>query len=59
MVVIGTGGSIRCEKCCLSAAKAARTNRIVEIKSALIFQPGPAALTDGLDTILWRSVQGP
>ncbi len=27
-------------------------NRIVEIKSPLILQPGPAALTDGLDAIL-------
>jgi len=26
-------------------------NRIVEIKSTLILQPGPAALTDGLDAI--------
>jgi iron complex transport system substrate-binding protein len=25
---------------------------IVEIKSALILQPGPVALTDGLDAIL-------
>jgi iron complex transport system substrate-binding protein len=33
-------------------------NRIVEIKSPLILQPGPAALTDGLDAIvkaLWPS----
>lgn len=43
---------------------AVRTNRIVEIKSPLILQPGPAALTDGLDAIvaaLWRtqgSLQG-
>ena len=29
-----------------------RNDRIVEIKSALILQPGPAALTDGLDAIL-------
>ena len=36
---------------------AVRHNRIVEIKSPLILQPGPAALTDGLDAIvaaLWR-----
>ena len=36
---------------------AGRNNRIVEIKSPLILQPGPAALTDGLDAIvkaLWR-----
>jgi iron complex transport system substrate-binding protein len=31
---------------------AVRNDRIVEIKSALILQPGPAALTDGLDAIL-------
>jgi iron complex transport system substrate-binding protein len=31
---------------------AVRDNRIVEIKSALILQPGPAALTDGLDAIV-------
>jgi len=31
---------------------AVRTNRIVEIKSPLILQPGPAALTDGLNAIL-------
>ena len=31
---------------------AVRDNRIVEIKSPLILQPGPAALTDGLDAIL-------
>jgi len=37
--------------------QAVRDNRIVEIKSPLILQPGPAALTDGLDAIvaaLWR-----
>ena len=31
---------------------AVRNNRVVEIKSPLILQPGPAALTDGLDAIL-------
>ncbi|MEM6757866.1 MAG: cobalamin-binding protein [Pseudomonadota bacterium] len=31
---------------------AVRDNRITEIKSPLILQPGPAALTDGLDAIL-------
>jgi len=31
---------------------AVRAGRIVEIKSPLILQPGPAALTDGLDAIL-------
>ncbi|MBM0205270.1 ABC transporter substrate-binding protein [Micromonospora sp. STR1s_5] len=30
---------------------AVRAGRIVEIKSPLILQPGPAALTDGLDAI--------
>jgi iron complex transport system substrate-binding protein len=39
---------------------AVRNNRIVEIKSTIILQPGPAALTDGLDAIvqaLWGSPQ--
>ncbi len=31
---------------------AVKNSRIVEIKSPLILQPGPAALTDGLDAIL-------
>jgi iron complex transport system substrate-binding protein len=31
---------------------AVAANRIFEIKSPLILQPGPAALTDGLDAIL-------
>ena len=31
---------------------AVRNHRIVEIKSPLILQPGPAALTDGLDAIV-------
>ena len=38
---------------------AVRNDRIVEIKSPLILQPGPAALTDGLDAIvsaLWGPV---
>ena len=37
---------------------AVRNDRIVEIKSTIILQPGPAALTDGLDAIvaaLWGS----
>jgi iron complex transport system substrate-binding protein len=37
---------------------AVRGNRIIEIKSPLILQPGPAALTDGLDAIvaaLWSA----
>ena len=33
------------------AIPAVRSGRIVEIKSALILQPGPAALTEGLDAI--------
>jgi iron complex transport system substrate-binding protein len=47
------------------AIPAVRNDRIVEIKSPLILQPGPAALTDGLDAILaalWpetRSSQNP
>jgi iron complex transport system substrate-binding protein len=35
-----------------SEIPAIRQNRIVEIKSPLILQPGPAALTDGLDAIV-------
>jgi iron complex transport system substrate-binding protein len=31
---------------------AVRSGRIVEIRSPLILQPGPAALTDGLDAIM-------
>jgi iron complex transport system substrate-binding protein len=34
------------------AIPAVRNDHIVEIKSPLILQPGPAALTDGLDAIL-------
>jgi iron complex transport system substrate-binding protein len=34
------------------AIPAVRNDRIVEIRSPLILQPGPAALTDGLDAIL-------
>ena len=33
------------------AIPAVRDGGIVEIKSPLILQPGPAALTDGLDAI--------
>jgi iron complex transport system substrate-binding protein len=32
--------------------EAVRAGRIIEIKSPLILQPGPAALTDGLDAIV-------
>ena len=42
-----------------SEIPAVRNDRIVEIKSPLILQPGPAALTDGLDAIvkaLWPEV---
>lgn len=39
------------------AIPAVRTGRIVEIKSPLILQPGPAALTDGLDAIR-RAIAG-
>jgi iron complex transport system substrate-binding protein len=35
-----------------AAIPAIRAGRIVEIKSPLILQPGPAALTDGLDAII-------
>jgi iron complex transport system substrate-binding protein len=41
---------------------AVRNDRIVEIKSTLILQPGPAALTDGLDAIvnaLWPQTELP
>lgn len=34
-----------------AAIPAVRTGRIFEIKSPLILQPGPAALTDGLDAV--------
>jgi len=34
------------------AIPAVRDGRITEIKSPLILQPGPAALTDGLDAIM-------
>ncbi|WP_213774643.1 cobalamin-binding protein [Bradyrhizobium sp. dw_78] len=39
---------------------AVRNDRIVEIKSSVILQPGPAALTDGLDAIvaaLWPEAE--
>jgi iron complex transport system substrate-binding protein len=44
------------------AIPAVRNDRIVEIKSPLILQPGPAALTDGLDAIvaaLWPAANSP
>jgi iron complex transport system substrate-binding protein len=45
-----------------SAVPAVVTNHIFEIKSAYILQPGPAALTDGLDQLLeitsrWQAEQ--
>ena len=33
------------------AINAVRNNQIFEIKSPLILQPGPAALTDGMDAV--------
>src|ERR1700726_4061539 len=42
-----------------SEIPAVRTDPIIEIKSPLILQPGPAALTDGLDAIvkaLWQTL---
>ena len=38
---------------------AVRDGRIVEIKSPLILQPGPAALTDGLDAIVAALARAP
>jgi len=41
-----------------SEIPAVQNNRIIEIKSPLILQPGPAALTDGLDALvaaIWPS----
>ncbi len=40
------------------AVPAVRDDRIVEIKAPLILQPGPAALTDGLDAIV-RALRPP
>ncbi|MHC0052635.1 cobalamin-binding protein [Actibacterium sp. D379-3] len=54
------GKKVRCEKIAArpgwGAIPAVRDGRIHEIKSALILQPGPAALSDGLDAVeaaLW------
>jgi iron complex transport system substrate-binding protein len=41
-----------------SEIPAVRDGRIVEIKSTIILQPGPAALTDGLDAIV-QALWGP
>ena len=50
------GKKVRSEKICArpgwDAIPAVKSGRITEIKSPLILQPGPAALTDGLDAIL-------
>ncbi|MEL7280754.1 MAG: cobalamin-binding protein [Pseudomonadota bacterium] len=50
------GKKVRPEKICArpgwETIPAVRSGRITEIKSPLILQPGPAALTDGLDAIL-------
>ena len=50
------GKKVRAEKIASRAGweaiPAVRHGRIVEIKSPLILQPGPAALTDGLDAIV-------
>lgn len=50
------GKKVRPEKIAVrpgwQSVPAVRNNRIVEIKSPLILQPGPAALTDGLDAIV-------
>jgi iron complex transport system substrate-binding protein len=46
------------KRCGWSDIPAVRNDRIVEIKSPIILQPGPAALTDGLDAIvkaLWAA----
>lgn len=57
-IIIGSwcGKKMRPEKIAArsgwGAIPAVRNNRIVEIKSPLILQPGPAALSDGLDAIL-------
>jgi iron complex transport system substrate-binding protein len=43
---------------------AVRDSHLREIKATLILQPGPAALTDGLDALVrivsdWQNAQGP
>ena len=40
------------KRCGWGDIPAVRNDRIVEIKSTIILQPGPAALTDGLDAIV-------
>ena len=57
-IIIGSwcGKKVRPEKIASrpgwEAIPAIQTGRITEIKSPLILQPGPAALTDGLDAII-------
>lgn len=50
------GKKVRADKIAMrdgwNAIPAVKNGRITEIKSPLILQPGPAALTDGLDAIL-------
>ena len=46
-----------------AAVPAVANGQLHEIKSALILQPGPAALTDGLDALVgimdeWTAAQG-
>jgi iron complex transport system substrate-binding protein len=41
-----------------SSVDAVRTGRVHEIDAAIILQPGPAALTDGLDALV-RLIRGP
>lgn len=56
-IILGSwcGKKFRPEQVCarpgFDAVPAVRTNALYEIKSAIILQPGPAALTDGLDAI--------
>jgi iron complex transport system substrate-binding protein len=68
-IVIGSwcGRKFRPEKVAAregwSEIPAVRTNQIHEVKSSLILQPGPAALTDGLDAIRaiiqqWATLHG-
>jgi iron complex transport system substrate-binding protein len=50
--VIAAAPDVSLASWCGKKVVSVRTNRIVEIKSPLILQPGPAGLTDGLDAIL-------
>jgi iron complex transport system substrate-binding protein len=59
-IILGSwcGKKFRPEQVCarpgFDAIPAVRTNALYEIKSPIILQPGPAALTDGLDAIAAR-----